>query len=515
MRTLLLFLALLSGWQEAVAAPATFRIYHINDLHGFANPSQRPGSLEKRGGAQWLSGRLQHLRAEQPGVFLAAGDMIQGDTWTNYSQGHAVIDLLNHFQVDAMVVGNHEFDFGQDVLRRRVGEARFPVLGANVTGMPELKATASFSQPSGKITVIGLVTDDVPQSSHPRNTVGLKFLSPAQVAREQITAAQQTTDLFVLLTHIGHEQDMALANELCRGADAVTAPVLIVGGHSHTRVEAPVRVGNCAVTQAGDHGRLLGIVDVRVDEGKLLTVEGHLEEIDPRTAPSDPGIAALVKRYNDQMDTVLNQKAGVAAVDLIQEGARRQETNLGNWVADLVRRVSGAEAALINGGSIRTGIPAGEITIRQLSAMLPFDNYIVAVRMSGAQLLQALEHGVSGVESGEGRFPQVSGMTFVFDRRLPVGKRVTEVRVGGAPLELQREYTVATLDFLAAGGDGYAAFGEAIRGSGDFVEVGGAMRSSRLVYNDPGQFLRDVALDTLVREPQVAPVVEGRIVEVR
>lgn len=513
---LLTFFLLLSGQDGVWAAPATFHIYHINDFHGFANPSQSPESKKQLGGAAWLAVRLAKLRTEQPGLFLAAGDMIQGDTWANFSQGHASIDLLNALHLDAMVTGNHEFDFGQKVLKQRIGQAHFPVLAANVKGLPEAQSQVSFDLPGGRVTVIGLVTDDVPQTSHPRNTVGLSFIPPAQAAREQIdTLNRKETDLVVLLTHIGYERDLALAKNLCQGADAVDLPLLIVGGHSHTRVDIPVRIGNCAVVQAGEHGQLLGVEDVTVEHGKMLAVGGRLEEIEPIAGNDDPEIRALVKRYNDQTDILLNQKAGMTDVDLIQEGARQQETNLGNLVADIVRSTTGAQAALINGGSLRTGIPKGEITYRQVYATLPFNNYLVAVRMSGKQLIEALEHGVSGVERGEGRFPQISGMSFVFDRRLPVGHRIVSAAVGGKPIEPQQDYDVATLDFIAVGGDGYQSFGEAIRSAGDFVNVGGAMQSSRLVYNDPGQFLRDVALDFLARKSPLAPAGEGRIVENR
>ncbi|MBU0663833.1 MAG: 5'-nucleotidase C-terminal domain-containing protein [Proteobacteria bacterium] len=497
-----------------VAVPTTFRIYYINDFHGFANPTQLSGGKGQQGGIAWLASRLKRLRTEQPGLFLAAGDMIQGDTWTNFSQGYSTIALLNQLHLDAMVTGNHEYDFGQDVLKKRISEASFPVLAANVQGLPGVHPHASFNLPAGKVTVIGLVTDDVPQSSHPRNTQGLSFSPPLQVAREQLTAMKKNTGLFVLLTHIGYEQDLALAKNLCQGPDALDVPILIVGGHSHTEVKTPVRIGNCAVVvQAGDHGRFLGVVDMTVEQGQLVAVEGRLDEIVPAPGGDDPEIAALVKRYNAQVDIILNQKGGETNVDLIQKGVRQQETNLGNLVADIVRSTTGAQAALVNGGSLRTGLNKGEITFRQIYAALPFNSYLVAVKMSGNLLLETLEHGVSGVERGEGRFPQVSGMTFVFDRRLPVGQRIVSATVGGHPIDPQQEYSVATLDFIAAGGDGYTAFGQAIRSGGDFVEIGGAMRSSRLVYNDPGGFLRDVVLDVLAKDSPVAPVVEGRIVE--
>lgn len=497
----------------AIVAPATFRIYYINDFHGFANPTQPPGEKGQQGGIAWLASRLKQLRIEQPGLFLVAGDMIQGDTWTNFSQGYAAFALLNQLHLDAMVTGNHEYDFGQDVLKKRISEATFPVLAANVKGFPGVHRQVSFSLPGGKVTVIGLVTDDVPQSSHPRNTTGLSFSSPLQVAREQIAAMKKNASLFVLLTHIGYELDLALAKNLCQGPDALDVPILIVGGHSHTEVKTPVRIGNCAVVQAGDHGRFLGVVDMTVKQGELVAVDGRLDEIVPTPGGGDPEIAALVKRYNSQVDIVLNQKAGVTDVDLIQEGVRQQETNLGDLVADIVRSTTGAQASLVNGGSLRTGLNKGEVTFRQIYAALPFNSYLVAVKMSGKLLLETLEHGVSGVERGEGRFPQVSGITFVFDRRRLVGRRIVSATVGGQPIDPQQEYSVATLDFIAAGGDGYTAFGQAIRSGGDFVEIGGAMRSSRLVYNDSGQFLRDVVLDALAKDSPVAPVVDGRIVE--
>jgi len=492
-----------------------FTMYYVNDFHGFAEPTQPPGTNVRQGGAAWLAGLVNMLRAKQPGLFLAAGDMIQGDTWSNFFQGASAIALLNAMRLDAMVTGNHEFDFGQEVLKQRIGEARFPVLAANVKGMPELVPQATFTLSGGKVAVIGLVTDDVPQSSHPRNTTGLKFIAPLTAAREQIAARDSDTDLVVLLTHIGHQQDLDLAEKLCTGPETVDDPLLIVGGHSHTKVETPVRIGNCAVVQAGEHGKLLGVVDVSVEQEKMVAATGRLEEIGPAAGEADPAVAALVQQYSSQVDGILNQKAGSSKVDLIQAGSREKETNLGNLVADIVRKTTGAQVALVNGGSLRTGLSNGEITFRQVHAVLPFNNYLVAVKMSGELLWQALEHGVSGVERGEGRFPQVSGMTFVFDRSRPAGQRIVSATVDGQPLDRQREYTVATLDFIASGGDGYTAFGQAIKSGGDYCEIGGAMRSSRLVYNDPGKFLRDAVLDALAKDSPVAPSVEGRIVEVK
>jgi 2',3'-cyclic-nucleotide 2'-phosphodiesterase (5'-nucleotidase family) len=194
---------------------------------------------------------------------------------------------------------------------------------------------------------------------------------------------------------------------------------------------------------------------------------------------------------------------------------RRRETNLGNLVADIMRSVSGADAAIINGGGIRTSIAKGPILVKNIYDVLPFDNYIVAIRITGKQLIQALEHGVAGVESKAGAFPQVSGIIFSYDPAAPAGSRVKKVMIDGKPLDPIREYSVATNDFLAAGGDGYTAFGDAIRSSSDFAVIGGMLKGEKLVYSNSGRWIRDVVVDWLREQGKIAPSVENRITELR
>ena len=147
-----------------------------------------------------------------------------------------------------------------------------------------------------------------------------------------------------------------------------------------------------------------------------------------------------------------------------------------------MRETAGAEVALINGGTIRTGIARGKIDVKDIYAVLPFDNYLVAIRLTGAQLKAALEHGVTRLEEPSGSFPQVSGLTFTYSRSAPAGSRVREVLVGARRLDPQKEYVVATNDYLVAGGDGYTAFGEALKSAGDYANLGGTLSSSKLAY---------------------------------
>jgi 2',3'-cyclic-nucleotide 2'-phosphodiesterase (5'-nucleotidase family) len=279
-------------------------------------------------------------------------------------------------------------------------------------------------------------------------------------------------------------------------------------------VERPAVVGNTLIVQAWEHGKALGVLDLTLEDGRIVRHEGRLEEIRPANGPGEATVASLVAGYSGQLDGVLNQTVAEALVDLDGAHVRQRETNLGNLVADIMRTVSGADATIINGGGIRTSIGKGPVLVKDVYGAFPFDNYIVAFRLTGQQIRDALEHGVSGVERGEGRFPQVSGLAFRYAPSAPPGARVKEIRVGAEPVETAREYTVATNDFLAAGGDGYKAFGEAMAASRGYAVIGGAMKGESLVYNDAGRWLRDVIIERMREMKRLEPSTENRIVEV-
>jgi len=489
------------------AVPVELRILHVNDFHGFAEPYQPYGSDEMLGGIAWLAAAVEDLRKERPTMLIAAGDMIQGNNWANLFQGASVIELMNTMKFDAMVTGNHEFDFGQEVLKRRLGEAAFPILAANVEGMDGLKPYLLKEISGIKIAVIGVVTEETPLTTHPRNVIGLKFISPEEALNKYLKELRPKADLVIVLSHIGHNADRALA-ERVSGID------VIVGGHSHTKVMQPVVINKTVVLQAWEHGKALGVLDLTLDDRKIVNAEGRLVEVRPLPGRENKEIAAIVEKYRSRVDAVLDETIGTASLDLDGENTRKRETNLGNFLADIVRSTAGAEAAIIGGGSIRTSMRKGVIKIKNVYAVSPFNNYIVAIRLTGQQLKDALEHGVSAIADDAGRFPQVSGLRFTFSRSAPVGKKVREVSVNNSPLVMDKEYIVATDDFLAAGGDGYKSFGEAVRASKDFAIVGGAVMGEKLVYNNSGKWLRDVVIDHIREKKEVEPIVEGRIIEV-
>ncbi|MCJ7819012.1 MAG: 5'-nucleotidase C-terminal domain-containing protein, partial [Syntrophales bacterium] len=265
------------------------------------------------------------------------------------------------------------------------------------------------------------------------------------------------------------------------------------------------------IVQAWEHAKALGILNLKIKDGKVIGFDGELQEISPASGTPNCQVQDIVARYERQADSLLQRAIGETQVDLDGQHVRTGDTNLGDFVADVMRQTAGAEAALINGGSIRTSIPQGRITVKDIYAVLPFDNYLVAISLTGAQVKAALEHGVARLAEPSGSFPQVSGLTFTYSRSAPAGTRVKDVTVAGRPLDPQKEYLVATNDYLVAGGDGYTVFGEALKSAGDYTNQGGTLYSSKLAYNDPGTWLRDLLITAIQARKTIAPKTDGRI----
>ena len=491
----------------ACAAQHEIRILHVNDFHGFATAYKPYGSEEEQGGLAYLAQRVQELRSEKPTLLVAAGDMIQGNNWANLFQGKSSIEAMNSMKFDAVVVGNHEFDFGQAILKERIQEANFPFLGANVTGLSQLKSYVVKNLDGLSIAVIGVVTGDTPTTTHPKNVSGLQFSSPVDTVEKYVRELRAKNDIIVVLSHIGFSADMELAKKV-EGID------VIVGGHSHTKVAKPAVVGKTHILQAFEHGKVLGVLDLTVKNGTIIQAHSRLEPISPG-GKENREVGSIVAKYQKQVDSFMDVTVGESLVDLDGVNVRRQETNLGNLITDIMRKAAGADAAIINGGTIRTSIKKGKIKVSDVYAVVPFDNYIVAIKLTGRQIRETLEHGVSAIEAGEGRFPQISGIAFTFNRHAQSGSRVKEVLIGGRPIVADKEYTVATNDFLAAGGDGYKAFGDAVKSSKDYAVIGGAMKGDKLVYSNAGKWLRDVVIEFIKSRKEISTRVEGRIREVK
>ncbi|UHA75065.1 bifunctional metallophosphatase/5'-nucleotidase [Paenibacillus sp. 481] len=469
-------------------------IGHTNDVHGHITEDTRGKEM----GYAKLATLMKALREENKNTLLIdAGDMIQGTIYVNLSKGESVTDVVYPLGYDMMVAGNHEFDFGHEQLTKLTKMFKFPVLGANVfdaQGKPMLKPYVIKEIEGKKFAFLGLVTDETPITTHPDNVKGLKFEDTVETAKQWVPKLQKEADHVILVSHSGLAQDRKIAQEV-KGVD------LIIGGHSHTQLNEPELVNGVYIVQDWEYSKSLGRVDMFYHKDELVHFSGGLIEYNKDTKP-DEEVAKLVDKVKKDADGLLSEKIAKASVALDggRDKIRSEETNLGNMIADAMlertRSMPGFEAdvALTNGGGIRTSIPAGEVTKRHLYDVLPFPNTLAVVEVTGTDLKAALENGVSDIEAGGGRFPQVGGMSFTFDVKQPAGSRVTDVKVGGKALEEAKTYRVATNDFLIAGGDGYESF------------------KGKKALNT-GVTLYETVEDYIINKKELSPKVDNRMVK--
>jgi 5'-nucleotidase / UDP-sugar diphosphatase len=495
------FLIFINGGFIWAGTAVDLRILYVNDFHGYAEPHQPSGSPEKLGGWAYMAGEVNRLRKERPTLLLAAGDMIQGNIWTDLFQGQSTIEVMNALDFSAMVLGNHEFDFGQEVLKKRIQEARFPVLAANAQGLPGLVKSYILKDVSGlSVAIIGLVNEETASMTHPRNLKGLTF-SPAVEAYEKvIQQLEKKPDLIIILSHLGLPSDRRLAKET-KGIQ------VIVGGHTHTHLESPQKVKETLIVQGGEHAKVLGVLDLTIQDRKIIRYEGKLIPIQPDRQQPDPVISEIVARYQKQTMAILDEVIGEAMVDLMGKGSRFLETNLGNLVADILRQDTGADAALINGGSIRADIFKGPVRMIDLYNTLPFTNYPVVLKVTGRELNNILEYGLSDPSGSNGRFPQISGIKVAYNLSASEGQKIISCWIGKNELDPQRWYVLATNDFLAAGGDGYKMLSQLM---GDTYR-GTSQTNDRVLLFDSGREIRSMVINYIKTKKQISASLEGRI----
>ncbi|MGC8491241.1 MAG: bifunctional metallophosphatase/5'-nucleotidase [Syntrophobacteraceae bacterium] len=458
-------LFLLPSIPSAFAAQAhvvDLTILHINDTHGhivpFAPLSHKifdHGS--KVGGAAYLATMIQRERAANPEgtILLSAGDMFQGTPVSNIFHGKPVEEIMNYLHFDAMTLGNHEFDWGQDVLHSIISRASFPVLSANVltTGGTPIKGVLPYiilKREGVRIAVIGLTTPQTRYTTKAENLTGLTFAFPREVMPSLIrTVRSKGASIVIALTHLGLYDDERLATEV-KGID------LIVGGHSHTAIMNPVVQSGTVIVQAGCYGLYLGVMKIGFDTQtkKIVsfTRKNELLPVSPESAPPDPVVARIVDTYQSKISAEFSKTIGTASTDLKRSSTG--ESGMGDLIADAMRSASGARIAFQNRGGIRAGISAGPITLNEVFTALPFDDNIVSMDLTGRQVRKALEKSVS---YGEVNL-QVSGLRVVYDLSKPSGERIVSVEVAGKPLDDRASYRVATNDFLATGGDRFDVF---------------------------------------------------------
>ena len=444
--------------QQAQQRACTVRVtlLQVNDVYRFT-----PADRGARGGLARVSALRKRVMQESPNtLFLLSGDTISPSVESITYKGAQMIDAWNQVGLDYSVFGNHEFDYGDEELLKRVKESKFKWLGANVvdskTGKTFADAPLFDVREMGgvKVGIFGIALPETKTTSKPGPTT--EFRDPCDTAKAVIPQMRAAgAQAVVALTHLALAQDKALAR-CAPGID------VIIGGHEHTLLQSSS--AGVPIFKMTADARDLGRIDLNIDPstGRVDSIDWEIISVDA-SVPDDPAFAPVVEKYA-KLTTELAQPVGATNVPLDARSAtsRSEETNVADFIADSFRRASGADVALINGGSIRADdvLPAGDLTVRDVLSILPFGNDLAVIEVTGDVLLQALEHGVSltGPGAEPGRFPQVSGIRFSFDASKPPGSRVSGVTVNGQPPDAKKTYTLVTTSFVAGGGDQYAMF---------------------------------------------------------
>jgi 2',3'-cyclic-nucleotide 2'-phosphodiesterase (5'-nucleotidase family) len=427
-------------------------------------------------------------------LLVIAGDFLSPSVASSIFKGEQMVAALNSAGLDIATLGNHEFDFGTDVLLQRMAEARWQWVVSNVidtnTNRPVGGAVPYAIRSYGalKVGFIGLCLsgDEVSRE----RLQHLRLDDPIETAATLVPfLKRQGADLIVALTHLSFDDDRKLA---ARFPDID----LIIGGHEHYPITAIEN--RTFISKAGSDGRYVARIDVNKRQDGM--VERFFELI-PVTASivDDPKTAAVVSAYETRLGTELDVVVGSSRVPLDADSIRMRaaETNLGNMFADAMRAEVGADITIVNSGSIRGDriYPAGALSRRTLLAMHPFGGVVGKVEVTGETVLKALNAGVARMPQTDGRFPQISGMTMTVTPAAPVGRRISNVMIGGRPLELTRTYTVAVTDYELTGGDGYDMF-----------------PGQKVLVNGESGPLITVALQNYVSaRGEVAPATDGRI----
>lgn len=480
----------------AAAEPVKLTFLHVNDL-------DRMGEVDGRGGLARLAAVIAREKEAAPGaVFTHGGDAISPSLLSGFDKGAHMIDLLNAAGVQVMTLGNHEFDFGPDAAVARIAEAKFPIVSANVLRdgkpLPGTQVSRILDVEGYKVGFYGLTT---PASVQLSSTGDVEFRPLLEAARAAAGSLRdQGADLIVAIAHTAIDEDL----ELVRSGVAD----VILGGHDHLLMN--YYDGKSILLESASQAEYVSVLDLTVDrvkgrDGKETIVwTPEVRTVSTADVEPDPAMQAKVQAYEERLGKELDMPVGkvATALDSRRATVRGGEAAIGNLIADAIRQGVGADLAITNGGGIRADrtYEAGTIlTRRDVQSELPFGNRTVKLELTGAQVVAALENGVSQVREMAGRFPQVSGLRFSYDPQADPGHRVSKVEVAGRPIDPDATYSVATNDFMADGGDGYVVFRE------------GRM----LIDPNAAQIMASQVIDYVRREGTVAPEVEGRITPLR
>jgi 2',3'-cyclic-nucleotide 2'-phosphodiesterase (5'-nucleotidase family) len=453
-----------------------------------------------RGGyAKLASVVRQEKVGEKYSYFVHAGDAYSPSLLSTLDKGKSTVEMLNAVGVDYMVLGNHEWDFGPEITRERVWESNFPVLASNaidIDGLPidGTVRTAMINVGPFRVGIMGLITTNTKVIAHAGSDDFLPILDTAKVLAKELKG--QGAHLIVALAHLDFLEDMELVQS---GLVDV-----VLSGHDHFYISWDD--GKTVWMDSGENSEKVGVMDVHLKSymkrgKKRFSWEADMRFVDTKNVPEDRTIALKIKKYDKFLSKELDIQIGKTNTELDSRKTtvRLGEAAIGNLIADAMRDGVNADIGFANGGGIRAGkiyTPGTIITRRDMLLEMPFGNVVVKLKLTGAQIWEALENGVSQVENIAGRFPQVSGVSFTYNPKAQAGSRVVSAKIGGQPLNKGRSYTVATNNYAAGGGDGYKVF-----------------KKGEVLINASGAtLLAGMVMDYIKTKGSVSPKVEGRIV---
>jgi len=490
----LLLLPLLTA--TAQEDPRQLTIFHTNDMHAHYGPS--PATWLDQDPPPQLGGFIAlHYYLEQAkatvaqSLVLDAGDWMTGTPLSDMEMGGArgggLVHLLNLIGYDATVIGNHELDGGIENLERLIELMKCDVITANFFRDEQLVGTHPYKiyRKGGlKIAVIGLTLDDMfgiaPHSE------GLEVHSCVGTAQRLIDKLDPKSDLIVLLTHQGWQADSLLATRL-QNAD------IIVGGHSHTRIDPPREVNDMLLVQAGSYTRYLGRLDITVQDDAITAYNGELIPLWVEGITPNQEISRLVQVFEMQIDAEYGAEIGKSEVRLTR--SYYDESDLGNWLTDVLLASGDADFAMLNSGGIRANLEAGPISRLTIAEMLPFQNHLVRFNCTGEELLTFVKLNARASSFEEHGIMQVAGINCEWRVE---GDEVTiaSATVNGLPVEAEKEYNGITVDYALSKADRYLGF-----------EPDSQKDTHTLIYDAVVQYIQG--------HPEVKRPVRGRLIELQ
>lgn len=456
-------------------------VIHLNDVHGRAEEGKYDGMGYPKVAS--IVNEYKKVLGQENVLYLDAGDNTHGTTFATLEKGESMIKLSNEMKLNAMTLGNHDFNYGMEQLYKLENLADFKFLTSNAlnkNGKPIGEKYIIKKIRGVKVGIFGLTTPETVYKANPQIVKDLTFSDPIDTAKKITKELKGKGVQFIIaVTHLGDDPATKYEWQSIGLAEAVPSINLIVDGHSHTALKDKTVVNGVTIVQTGEYDKNLGIVKIDFDElvygekaiypvllskaevenGKDLSVKMELNE--KFTAKDDEKISLLMHNIKERQEKIISEVIGKTPVllEASRELVRTSETNLGNLVADAILEKSEADIAITSGGSIRSSIGAGDITVGNIISVLPFGNYVIVKELTGKQVWDMFENGVSKYPETDGRFPQFSGAVVTFNSKKPAGKRVENITLkNGTSLDLNKTYKVASDDYIAVGGDEYNMF---------------------------------------------------------